>query len=273
MKKSILPLLLCTALLAALSACGGGTAASPDASAQAAFSGEWVSYADYTDEKSVPYEDFSWSVTYTLREDGTLTYNGTNGSAAEGTWSSAKDGGVSLKTGGETHTLAPLSGKSGIAELRASDGSGKTALAARTDTATGRAALKQREAALQSVTDVDGETQRTFTAWCSVSEADGQTFLDADELIWVDGTDTDALALFGIDPESVYDDYTLYDADETPFSYEIGESATFIVYLDAVRSGANRSGFITFAKKSGKLLAKVTTVGQTVTAVEQIYIP
>ena len=119
----------------------------------------------------------------------------------------------------------------------------------------------------------DANGLRTFLAWCSISEAGGQSFLDADEVLWVDGSDTDALALFGIDPAGVTNGYALYDADEEVFSYSFSDSASFIVYLGGVREGANRSGFITVVKNSGKILANVTTLGQNVTAVEQIYIP
>ena len=136
--------------------------------------------------------------------------------------------------------------------------------------AVGRAAKKQRAAAL-AASDANG--LRTFLAWCSISEAGGQSFLDADEVLWIDGSDTDALTLFGIDPAGVTNGYALYDADEEVFSYSFSDSASFIVYLGGVREGANRSGFITVVKNSGRILARVTTDGESVSAVEQINVP
>ena len=68
----------------------------------------------------------------------------------------------------------------------------------------------------------------------------------------VDGYDADALSLFGIDPANVTDDYALYNADEETFSYSFADDASFIVYLGSARRGANRSGFITVVKNSGR---------------------
>lgn len=271
MKRRFLPALLCAALLVSLSACGGGASAPPDASAQAAFAGEWIGYASYANEKAVPYEDFTWSVLYTLDPDGSYTAQSANGAAdVSGKWTSGSDGGAVLRRDSKTYTLTPLADGNGAAELREKGSSAASTLLARTDSSVGRAAKKQREAAL-AATDANG--LRTFTAWCSVSSAGGQDFLDTDEVVWVSGDDADALALFGIDPAGVTDDYALYDADEDSFSYSFSDSATFIVYLGAARRGANRSGFITVVKKDGRILAKVTVDGENVTAVEQIYVP
>lgn len=272
MIRPALPALLCAAILVSLSACGGAGSAPPDASAQAAFAGEWISYASYVKEKAVPYEDFSWSVLYELGTDGSFTAQGTDGSAAvSGTWTAKSNGSAALKKSvGTKYTLTPDAGGS---TAKLAEAGGSAVCLARTDSAAGRAAKKQRDAVLENTSDVNGETQRRFLAWCSVSEADGQSYLDADEVLWVSASDTDALALFGIDPAGVTDDYALYDADEETFSYTFGDSASFIVYLGSARRGANQSGFITVVKNSGKILANVTTLGQTVTAVEQIYVP
>ena len=270
MKQSILPYFFCAALALSLAACGGGSAASPDPSAQAAFAGEWISYAAYSGNKAVPYEDFSWSTLYELKTDGSFTAQSTDATAS-GTWTGKSDGSAALKkSAGTKYSLTP-DANGGTAKLAESGGS--AVCLARTDSAVGRAAKKQRDAVLENTADVNGETQRTFMAWCSVSTENGQTFLDTDEVIWISGDDADALSLFGIDPANVTDDYALYNADEETFSYSFADDASFIVYLGSARRGANRSGFITVVKNSGKILANVTTLGQNVTAVEQIYIP
>ena len=270
MKRRFFSALLCAALLVSLAACGG-TSTPPDASAQASFAGEWISYASYKNQKAVPYEYFVWSVLYTLNADGSYTAQSTDGSAdVTGKWTGGKDGGAVLKRDGRTWTLALLEGSDGVAELREKGSTAASRLVARTDSAVGRAAKKQREAAL-AASDANG--LRTFLAWCSIAEAGGQSFLDADEVLWVDGSDTDALALFGIDPAGVTNGYALYDADEEVFSYSFSDSASFIVYLGGVREGANRSGFITVVKNSGRILARVTTDGESVSAIEQINVP
>lgn len=270
MKRSMLPYLLCAALALSLAACGGGSAASPDPSAQAAFAGEWIVYAACKNDKAVPYEDFSWSTLYELKADGSFTSQHAS-TAASGTWTGKSDGSAALKSSsGTKYTLTP-DAAGGTAMLHESGGG--TVCAARTDSSIGRAAKKERDSVLENTSEVNGETQRTFMAWCSVSTENGQSYLDTDEVVWVSGSDADALALFGIDPAGVSDDYALYDPDEETFSYSFADDASFLVYLDGVKKGANRSGFITVVKNSGKILARVTTLGESVTAVAQIYIP
>lgn len=277
MKCRVISALLCAALFVSLSACGGETTpVPPDASAQAAFAGEWISYAYLKDEKAVPFEDFNWSARYTLKPDGTCTCQAAGADKiTAGTWKSAKDGSIKVKNseGQAIYTFSTYGTDGSTVRVSAADGTGNVSLAARTDTPIGRAALKLREDALAAADTENESGERTFVAWCEYAVVDGVSYLDADEVVRVDASDTYARKLFGIDPEDVSDGYALYDGDPETFSYEISDSATFIVYLDGVRKGANLSGFATVVKNSGKILAKVTTTDQVVTAVEQIYIP
>ena len=142
MKRRFFSALLCAALLVSLAACGG-TSTPPDASAQASFAGEWISYASYKNQKAVPYEYFVWSVLYTLNADGSYTAQSTDGSAdVTGKWTGGKDGGAVLKRDGRTWTLALLEGSDGVAELREKGSTAASRLVARTDSALSAAPRK-----------------------------------------------------------------------------------------------------------------------------------
>ena len=106
MKRRFFSALLCAALLVSLAACGG-TSTPPDASAQASFAGEWISYASYKNQKAVPYEYFVWSVLYTLNADGSYTAQSTDGSAdVTGKWTGGKDGGALTLWGAHLYLFA-----------------------------------------------------------------------------------------------------------------------------------------------------------------------
>lgn len=287
--------LLCAALLLSLSACGSGSGVSPSPSASAsasaaaseaaspavtgpaaAYVGEWVSFASEETGKRVVFEDFSNAdCLHLTAENGFTMESRTNGDYKLGSWELSKDGKSAALLDGandQVFTLTPVDGEDGVARLKTTDG-GTEVLAARTDSAAGRAALKQYESAMKTTTGENEDTEHSFTAWCELKPDGDTSSLSADEVIWVSGDDTDALKLFGIDPATVTDDYALYDADATPFLYSIDENGSFRVVSGDGSKTVDFKGLKTAMAASGRILATVKTHGDCVVSLEQIYIP
>lgn len=284
-------------MLVSLTACAGKGGASPSPAAsgspsaaasaavspavsgpEAAFVGEWVSFAEEKDGKRVVFEDFSLAdCLHLTAESGFTMESRERGDFKLGSWKLSTDGkSASLLDGAndEVFTLSAVDGEPGVALLKTKDGSKDPVYAVRTDTAAGRAALKEYERALKNTSGANEDTERSFIAWCELKPDGDNPAVSANEVIWVDGNDTDALTLFGIDPATVTDDYALYDADPTPFLYSIDESGKFSVCADTASKTVDYSGLkAALAGKTSGILANVTTHGDCVVALEQIYVP
>lgn len=283
----------CLALAVIFSACGAnppaavspssppssaptaGASVSP-ASGKAAFTGEWITYAAETKGGSSVFEDFADSSLIKLSGDGVFTMESrVYGDYKLGSWKPSADGiSAALEDGaGDTVFTLKLTGPGETtASLAPAAGGGASPAAARTDSARGRAALRLREAQLRDLSGSNEDTQRTFTAYVSPGADSGS--LSFDMVVWVNGSDTDSLALFGIDPSCVMDDYAIYDGDADSFDYTLDPRGKFTVYSDTAKSAADAAGLIKAVNAhGGRMLAKVTTHGEMAVSVEQIYVP
>lgn len=270
-----------------LSACGTAPspAVSPSASpsaapaptasaAQTGIEGEWITYAFIRSGKAVTIDDFIRSTLYKISADGKVSFQGADASGrVDGTWKQGEDGVVSIcgADGAPVYTFTLSAPGDGTAQVDLADYPGDPMLAIRTDTPVGRAALKERREQLKNISGSNEDLEQTMTAYVSPGH-DG--FIQLDQVIWVDGNDADALALYGIDPASVSDDYAIYDSDNEYYEYTIAANGSFTIISDGKKTSTDADGLQQAAYRSGgAMLAKVTTHGDALVSAEQIYVP
>lgn len=145
--------------------------------------------------------------------------------------------------------------------------------------------ITDTEMTLQEWRGHGGETRpvNTFTAYvkCDSRHPGYGLSLLVDDVLWIDGDDTETLNKCGIRPEDVANDYALYNESEEWLAFTTISSATFrIVHMDPDNGNVSAQpveqvDFCKYMSETGNvgILAKVTIEGESILSVEEIYTP
>jgi len=252
----------------------------------APFCGMWVSYgtADANGKKTL-YDDYNDSCIYRVYPDGTWTAEGIESYCRlSGSWTPGADSldlAVIYDAGrydapdGKEPALS-MTEKGGTMLLRNLDDGTASLLAGTADEALA-GVLEMRNGYKENVGFTTDYTH-ACTAYITLAGGGDGTEIEVNPVLWMDGSDTEALKLYGFTPGDVTDDHEIADTSPAAMRLELPADAEYeIIFPGAstqpVPQEAKRSDLADKLKRAGSILAEVSYTGGSAVRVSEIYQP
>ena len=176
-----------------------------------------------------------------------------------------------------TYDIVPIEGESGYyyLEPEGADESDWTLLID-TQMQDGNAALDLYNEQMGNITGSNEDTSYTTYAYAYADgDNDGTYSIGIDDVVWIASDQVERLALYGVDPDSVMDDYALIDNYDDKYDYTIYDGSTECSWLDDSQKSKSGSvsDFYKALSKKDKMLVKVTTLGEGLSSISEEYVP